>query len=220
MATQKTITLYSFSELSKEVQAKLIKDYRDDESFVDFDFAERHILREIENEASSMGIQDFEFKYSGFYAQGDGASFTGTLSKELVVEVLNQASNAKDWAEHYGNKLDEVYVHRNSTMYVHHNSVEVDFFHDGDDLEISLEDWRQLMSYFTDWKDNLCDKFYNRLLESYEAIISDENIALLLEDMGEVFLCNGQVLSDSVFDEDEEEEADAFPHGDERYYYT
>ena len=220
MATQKTITLYSFSELSKEVQAKLIRDYRDDESFVDFDFAERHILREIENEASSMGIQDFEFRYSGFYLQGDGASFTGTLTKELVVEILEQASNAKDWAEAYGNKLDEVYVHRNSTMYVHHNSVEVDFFHDGDDLEISLEDWRQLMSYFTDWKDNLCDKFYNRLLESYEAIISDENIALLLEDMGEVFLCNGQVLSDSVFDEDEEEEADAFPHGDERYYYT
>jgi len=220
MATQKTITLYSFSELSKEVQAKLIRDYRDDESFVDFDFAERHILREIENEASSMGIQDFEFRYSGFYLQGDGASFTGTLTKELVVEILEQASNAKDWAEVYGNKLDEVYVHRNSTMYVHHNSVEVDFFHDGDDLEISLEDWRQLMSYFTDWKDNLCDKFYNRLLESYEAIISDENIALLLEDMGEVFLCNGQVLSDSVFDEDEEEEADALPHGDERYYYT
>jgi len=220
MATQKTITLYSFSELSKEVQAKLIREYRDDESFVDFDFAERHILREIGNEASSMGIQDFEFRYSGFYLQGDGASFTGTLSKELVVEVLEQASNAKDWAEVYGNKLDEVYVHRNSTMYVHHNSVEVDFFHDGDDLEISLEDWRQLMSYFTDWKDNLCDKFYNRLLESYEAIISDENIALLLEDMGEVFLCNGQVLSGSVFDEDEEEEADAFPHGDERYYYT
>ena len=220
MATQKTITLYSFSELSKEVQAKLIRDYRDDESFVDFDFAERHILREIENEASSMGIQDFDFRYSGFYSQGDGASFTGTLTKELVVEVLNKASNAKDWAEVYGNKLDEVYVHRNSTMYVHHNSVEVDFFHDGDDLEISLEDWRQLMSYFTDWKDNLCDKFYNRLLESYEALISDENIALLLEDMGEVFLRNGQVLSDSVFDEDEEEEADVFPHGDERYYYT
>jgi len=220
MATQKTITLYSFSELSKEVQAKLIREYSNDESFLDFDFAERHILREIENEAEVMGIQNFEFKYSGFYSQGDGASFTGTLTKELVVEILEQASNAKDWAEVYGNKLDEVYVHRNSTMYVHHNSVEVDFFHDGDDLEISLEDWRQLMSYFTDWKDNLCDKFYNRLLESYEAIISDENIALLLEDMGEVFLCNGQVLSDSVFDEDEEEEADAFPHGDERYYYT
>ena len=80
MATQKTITLYSFSELSKEVQAKLIKEYSNDESFLDFDFAERHILREIENEAEVMGIQDFEFKYSGFYSQGDGASFTGTLT--------------------------------------------------------------------------------------------------------------------------------------------
>lgn len=220
MATQKTITLYSFSELSKEVQAKLIKEYSNDESFLDFDFAERHILREIENEAEEMGIQNFEFKYSGFYSQGDGASFTGTLTKELVAEILEQASNAKDWAEVYSNKLDEVYVHRNSTMYVHHNSVEVDFFHDGDDAEISLEDWRQLMSYFTDWKDNLCQKFYNRLLENYEWITSDENIALLLEELGETFLCNGQILSSSVFDEEEEEEEDAFPHGSERYYYT
>ena len=219
MATQKTITLYSFSELSKEVQAKLIRDYRDDESFVDFDFAERHILREIENEASSMGIQDFDFRYSGFYSQGDGASFTGTLTKELVVEVLNKASNAKDWAEVYGNKLDEVYVHRNSTMYVHHNSVEVDFFHDGDDLEISLEDWRQLMSYFTDWKDNLCEKFYNRLLESYEEVTSDDHIAALLEGQ-DVFLCNGQTLDNSVFDEEEEGEEDyPVPYGSERNYY-
>ena len=201
MATQKTITLYSFSELSKEVQAKLIEEYRNDSAFIDFEFTEQDIISEIENEAEAMGIQDFDFKYSGFYSQGDGASFTGTLTKELVVEVLKQASNAKDWAEHYGNKFDEVYVHRNSTMYVHHNSVEVDFFHDGDDVEISLEDWRQLMSYFTDWKDNLCQKFYNRLLESYEAHTSDEHIASLLEGQ-EVFLCNGQTLCSSVFDED------------------
>ena len=66
MATQKTVTLYSFSELSKEVQTKLIEEYRNNDAFLDFDFTERDMLREFENEAAAMGIQDFDFKYSGF----------------------------------------------------------------------------------------------------------------------------------------------------------
>lgn len=224
MATQKTITLYSFSELSKEVQAKLIREYRDDESFVDFDFAEQDIISEIENEAAAMGIQDFEFKYSGFYLQGDGASFTGTLTKELVVAILEHGSSskflhsAKDWAKVYGNKI-EVSVVRHSSMYVHAHTVSCEFKYDADELEISREDYELITGYLNDWKNNLCYKFFNQLLKSYEEVTSDEHIASLLEGQ-DVFLCNGQTLSDSVFDEDEEEEADAFPHGDERYYYT
>jgi len=223
MATQKTVTLYSFNELSKEVQAKLIKDYRDDESFLDFDFAERHILRDIENEAEVMGIQDFDFRYSGFWSQGDGASFTGTLTKELAVEILERESSstflhsAKDWAKLYGNNI-EVNIVRHSSMYVHAHTVSCEFEYDTDELEISREDYERITGYLNNWKNNLCYKFYNRLLESYEALISDENIAERLSELEEVFLSNGKILSTSVFDEEEEEDYPV-PYGSERNYY-
>lgn len=216
MATQKTVTLYSFSELSKEVQTKLIEECRNDDAFLDFDFTERDMLREFENEAAAMGIQDFDFKYSGFWSQGDGASFTGKLTQELAVKILEHASGAKDWAELYGNKI-EVNVHRNSLSYVHHNSVECDFYYADDDLEISAEDYNRITSYFNSWKDSLCHEFYNRLLAQYEALISDENITGLLSELGEVFLRNGKILSDSVFDKDEEDYP--VPYGSERNYY-
>jgi len=224
MATQKTITLYSFNELSKEVQAKLIKDYRNDESFLDFDFAERHELREIENEAEVMGIQDFDFRYSGFWSQGDGASFTGTLTKELVVEILERESSstflhsAKDWAKLYGNNI-EVNIVRHSSMYVHENTVSCEFEYDTDELEISREDYERITGYLNNWKNNLCYKFYKQLRESYEDLISDENIADRLSELEEAFLSNGKILSSSVFDEDEVEEDYPVPYGSERNYY-
>ena len=218
MASQKTITLYSFSELSKEVQAELIEEYRNDNTFIDFDFHEREMLREFEYEAEAMGIQDFKFEYSGFWSQGDGASFTGTLTQELAVKILERSIGAKDWAELYGNKI-EVNVHRNSLSYVHHNSVECDFYYDDDELEISAEDYKRITSYFNSWKDSLCHEFYRRLEKSYEELTSDEHIASLLDGQ-EVFLCNGQTLSSSVFDEDEEKEEDyPIPYGSERNYY-
>jgi hypothetical protein len=224
MATQKTVTLYSFSELSKEVQAKLIKYYRDDESFLDFDFLERHMFREFENEAEAMGIQDFDFRYSGFWSQGDGASFTGTLTKELVVAILEHGSSskflhsAKDWAKFYGNKI-EVSVVRHSSMYVHAHTVSCEFKYDADELEISREDYERITGYLNDWKNNLCYKFFNQLLKSYEEVTSDDHIASLLEGQ-EVFLCNGQTLDNSVFDEEEEGEEDyPVPYGSERNYY-
>ena len=166
-----------------------------------------------------MGIQDFKLKYSGFWTQGSGASFTGTLTQELAVKILENASGAKDWAEVYGNKI-EVNVHRTSLMYAHHNSVECDFYYDDDDLEISAEDYKRITSYFNSWKDNLCHEFYNRLVESYEALTSEENIIQLLNDLGDVYTRNGTILHVSDCDEDEEEEEDyPIPHGDERYYY-
>lgn len=223
MATQKTITLYSFSELSKEVQSKLIKEYSNDESFLDFDFAERHTLREIENEAEVMGIQDFDFRYSGFWSQGDGASFTGTLTKELVVEILERESSstflhsAKDWAKLYGNNI-EVNIVRHSSMYVHENTVSCEFEYDTDELEISREDYERITGYLNNWKNNLCHKLYRRLLESYEELISDENITERLSELEEVFLSNGKILSTNVFDEEEEEDYPV-PYGSERNYY-
>ena len=222
MATKKTITLYSFSELSKAEQVDIIIDCREDYSFLDYETTEQDMIREFENEAEIMGIQDFKFKYSGFWTQGSGASFTGTLTQELAVKILENASGAKDWAEVYGNKT-EVNVHRTSLMYAHHNSVECDFYYDDDDLEeISAEDYKRITSYFNSWKDNLCHEFYNRLVESYEALTSEENIIQLLNDLGDVYTRNGTILHTTDCDEDEQDEEDAFPfpHGDERYYYA
>jgi hypothetical protein len=218
MATKKAITLYSFSELSKAEQVDIIIDCREDDSFLDYETIEQDMIRAFENEAAIMGIQDFKFKYSGFGTRCSGASFTGTLTQALAVKILENASGAKDWAEAYGNKID-VNVHRNNSMYVHHNTVECDYHYDYNDLEISAEDYERITIYFNSWKDSLCHEFYNRLVESYEALTSEENIIQLLNDLGDVYTRNGTILHVSDCDEDEEEEDNPFPHGDERYYY-
>ena len=137
-----------------------------------------------------MGIEDFDLRYTGFWSQGDGLSFTGTLDEDLVVKILTEAVS-KDFAEVYGRKI-EVTVDRNTTMYVHHNTVECDFYYSDDDLEVSREDYERITAYFNDWKNNLCHKWYQQLEEYHDEVTSEAHVAEAYSDLD--FLEDGRIL--------------------------
>jgi len=186
MPQQKTITTYSYDELSPNVKLMLVNQYAEGLS----DHWHDPCLEDIEEEAADMGIEDFDLRYTGFWSQGDGLSFTGTLNEDLVVKILTEAVG-KDFAEVYGRKI-EVTVHRNTTMYVHHNSVECDFYYSDDDLEVSREDYERITEYFNDWKNNLCHQWYRRLEEYYDEVTSADHVAEAYSHLD--FLEDGRIL--------------------------
>lgn len=69
----KTIELYEFDELPEDVRAKVLERERDIN--VDYDWA-KWSLEAWEEKLESMGFEDPEIAYSGFWSQRDGASFT------------------------------------------------------------------------------------------------------------------------------------------------
>lgn len=86
MTISKTIRLYEFEELGESIQDSIISSYIQDlPGWWSDDTEER-----IRNEAKAIGIEDFDFIWSGFWSQGDGLSFTGSLEFKVWLYILQQ----------------------------------------------------------------------------------------------------------------------------------
>ena len=70
----KTIQAYQFHELPVAIQEKVLNDF-DTDSLYDHD----PILEGMKEDLQAIGLEDIEIKYSGFYSQGDGLSFTASV---------------------------------------------------------------------------------------------------------------------------------------------
>lgn len=71
--------IYPFSELPPKSQQKVCDDYR--ENLHGWDFGTMEDAKQI---AVYLGIVNCDIAYSGFWSQGDGASFTGSWAREGV----------------------------------------------------------------------------------------------------------------------------------------
>ncbi|WP_302758665.1 hypothetical protein [Dialister invisus] len=93
------VNVYKFDELSKDVQEKLIEKNRD--IYTDFDWYSVIYDNFSQNVKQDYGIEiNIEnIKFSGFYCQGDGASFTvadipvKTLLKLFRITIPHRLEN-------------------------------------------------------------------------------------------------------------------------------
>jgi hypothetical protein len=71
---------YSFDELPKEAKEKAIEKNRD----INIEYTEWYepIIDNFEYAMEKLGLTDVEVEFTGFYSQGDGASFTARVENE------------------------------------------------------------------------------------------------------------------------------------------
>lgn len=71
---------YSFEELPDESKKEAIEKNRD----INVDYQDWHdpIIEDFEEGMKDLGLEDVIVEYSGFYSQGDGASFTARVDDE------------------------------------------------------------------------------------------------------------------------------------------
>ena len=81
---------YSFDELSPEAQENALDNNRDIN--VDYDGWEDGVTEGFKEDMREIGIDDIEISFSGFYSQGDGASFT---SEDIDTRKLFDAIGIK-----------------------------------------------------------------------------------------------------------------------------
>ena len=143
MPVSKTIELYEFSELDESIQDTVISAYIQDlPGWWSDDTEDR-----IRNEAEVLGVQDFDFVWSGFWSQGDGLSFTGTIPFKSWLLILqrhfpnwlsddvNESNGFKKLGESLSdivmlkekNRVEwgECLIERSTHLYCHENTVHV-----------------------------------------------------------------------------------------------
>jgi hypothetical protein len=86
----KTIELYEFDELPKNIQYKVVEKYYNIN--VDDDFWHSCILDKWVEKLQDMGFNAPEISYTGFWSQGDGASF---VCKEIDIKKFITSQKVK-----------------------------------------------------------------------------------------------------------------------------
>jgi len=191
----KEIKLYNFRELPLEVQTALLEKNRDiltDHNWYDFtvtDFEE--ILKQI-------GFYNINCYFSGFYSQGDGASFEASYGYQKGSLSLIKSYAPNDKELHYLveqiQKLQKsnfyslsAKVERVSSRYYHSNTMIIDELYRDDSKSIvegTIDTFRSLCR-------ELADYLYKALEREYNYLISDNAIREYLENQDNLYLENG-----------------------------
>ena len=173
----KRFIVYQFDDLSKEAKEKAMEEHREFLSSVwDGDYVQEEFMDDMEK----YGIENMEINYSGFYSQGDGASFTGRID---IPKYLKATGQEKDYAKLLkaikdGEDVDDVAViERISHRYYHYNTIQVaDLYYRGESDEVDKQA-NELTDDMTKFVREQSKELFKRLRDSYEAEMEDENVA-------------------------------------------
>jgi hypothetical protein len=185
--TVKTFKLYNFEDLSKEAQEKAIQNYIESQyNFADYleEIDQSWTLQDIkENVLEEFGFIEPEISYSGFYNQGDGASFTfANIDLEIFLKKNKIKSKFKILAKY--NDFITINGYRNTHLYSHENTVdirsEIENYLDVSDshidrvknaLDKKIEEFEE---YLENWIVEKCKEIYKTLENDFEYQTSEE----------------------------------------------
>lgn len=183
---EKTIKIYRFDELSKEAQMKVVENHGAD--FVNDDYWYEYVYEDFKDELKSkygFVVEDMSFR--GFWSQGDGASFTGEFVDPIEAsEKFLAKYTIKCERDMMCDLITSLEITRDYSQSVHKNSVSCAFnirglcdIHD-ERMDFFLErrgTYDKLERKVNDWKDNMCDKLYKELEDTYDFLTSYDHVA-------------------------------------------
>ncbi len=202
MITTEEETVFTFAELSEDAKEHA-RDWMRDCEMRDFD----PCMEPYETAARIIGIEDIDIAYSGFYSQGDGASFKGTFSfvpgcctairKEFgrdselhrIADELS-ALNCRLRLAH-GITLKGT-ITRNDARYCHDYTMQAEIHDENGDSPECLtvqddDEFTDLMRRFARW-------IYKGLEEDYEYRLSDAAIDESIEANEYHFTEEGEIV--------------------------
>lgn len=122
MPEQVQITLFTFDELSEESQQRVIEPFR--EAFEpDYDIIYEDFIERMKEKYGAL-IKTEEITWSGFWSQGDGASFICDFDTEVLLPTLKEELNEEQVAllEELDADIDCASI-RTGYQYSHENTV-------------------------------------------------------------------------------------------------
>jgi len=192
------VLVYDFAELSDAAKRRAIENYINDYDFdLDLDWALDFLATE-----KYPHIHDLNIKFSGFWSQGDGASFTGELDSSWAVDAFlttEEKTLIREIDCHFYRleRLTGRYLHRHTCTSAASIVRFADHIEENEALRVSIDHdlEQEITERLEQYRLEVCDEIYEFLRKTYEAQTSDEAAI-------ERFHCDGTLFRESgeVFD--------------------
>lgn len=182
-----TIEVFPFNELEEKIKEKVIADYRyinveDDDWYKPIEEAWIEKL-------AGIGFEDAGIFFSGFYSQGDGASFDATpnlvkLATHLSFPkaVIAELEEAVGMGEISGEieVLSRHYSHENTRKFYVPGDLDTEF-------ATRLQNEGEKLRY------GLCNELYRELEKEYSYLTDDKQVIETIEANEYLFLVSGKL---------------------------
>jgi hypothetical protein len=151
-----------------------------------------HVWEDCVIDLVQKGIEAEELRYSGFWSQGDGASFIGKINMDVFLKMHDLEAKYPGATYFAGvGELPARLVRSRLSRYAHENSISLDMDWDGynnfeeDDTrnsvyetlyELLQDEWQELETDILDICRGYMSSLYRKLEKEYEALTSKEAI--------------------------------------------
>jgi len=178
--------LYEFHELSEDAQETAINKLHDINVELDWWDFEIDYWKE---KLSDIGFENAEINFTGFWSQGDGASFTAEVNLKKIINhfvmcnsidlkaqefYLKKLNNIENWYFNF-----DFSIIRLSSLYCHKMTCGIDYYQDGSEYWSNIAD--DLASDIEDLRTDLCQEIYKSLEKEYEWLTSKDAIIDTIE---------------------------------------
>jgi hypothetical protein len=181
---------YKIHELSKEAKKSAIEEIKNRDSFQDRDIDLDWVIENETEDLEALGLENVEIAFTGFWSQGDGASFTARVND--IPNFIKTIGITDDILPKVLAAFEEVYemrIVRTDSRHFHENTVRFEIeemddtelilmsgFGIGDitvDLNETLEEIG-LEDKASEWVKTKSKEIYRTLQKAYEDEFSDE----------------------------------------------
>ena len=182
----KSTEVFTFAELSAKAQAKAIETFSEREGEY---WSGEYASAEFKKKLEALGFEDVDTQYSGFYSQGDGASFTSSsFDIRKVMKAIGIASLFKSFYSIVKTQDIQGRVYRIPCNYAHECTIKVDF---PEYMGYSKQEG-DVARALTEYVRGLSKSFYNSLETEYDYACSEENARQYLEEEGTEYTASGK----------------------------
>jgi hypothetical protein len=174
-----------FNELDERTQEKVLEKYSDINTDYDWwDSTYEYWKPKLEN----LGVSNPTINFSGFWSQGDGASFTGQLDIIEFLTATKKISKFRYLVDHVrdNNLWLDCNIYRNDSHYVHENTCRVGidehiYVDNEKSYDLIVKRVKELEEYLEEWRLDTCHEIYKDLETEYEYQTGKEQIIESLE---------------------------------------
>lgn len=192
--TEKKVYNYEDIINNKELKKKVIEEQR----YINIDdFWHVDEVDYIESQLEQLGYIGADYKFTGFYSQGDGGSFT---CDEIDIEkVLNRVNIEIRFNLQEILKDDTSFYIKRIGRYYHEGSMDI-IINEGylkgcENINNYIaEIQNELYNHIKNEVEKLAKKFYNQLMEYYETLTSENEILKTIKDLELEFDENGELI--------------------------
>ena len=183
MARERTVRILTFEELNDDQKKKVIENIR---SHVedDYNYVAGDMVTEFKyNLEQTYGMTDADIAYSGFWSQGDGASFS---CKYVDIPKFLNATNQQELLDKLSPHIDEIEANleRIDTRYANSNTVKANVLFMGDnEIEEELgNELNQLEELLDQFQKDESGRIYGELEDTYDHMTSDDSAIEYIHD--------------------------------------